>query len=165
MFGLTSFSLQSALVGKTTQGWNSLLCVDLAMLKRWLSLYVAILPKFFQLNAINLPFYVTSMTLIIFVNLSRLTLEKGGFTPVLTNHKKKKKKKIIKKSIFGWEPTTGKAAFQSYFKFYVGDSLQFFGFSARTFMLHYRIHSISLTELTVTELTVRKVFEGYIFSL
>ena len=163
MFGLTSFSLQSALVGKTTQGWNSLLCVDLAMLKRWLSLYVAILPKFFQLNAINLPFYVTSMTLIIFVNLSRLTLEKGGFTPVLTNHKKKKK--IIKKSIFGWEPTTGKAAFQSYFKFYVGGSLQFFGFSARTFMLHYRIHSISLTELTVTELTVRKVFEGYIFSL
>ena len=162
MFGLTSFSLQSALVGKTTQGWNSLLCVDLAMLKRWLSLYVAILPKFFQLNAINLPFYVTSMNLIIFVNLSRLTLEKGGFTPVLTNHKKKK---IIKKSIFGWEPTTGKAAFQSYFKFYVGDSLQFFGFSARTFMLHYRIHSISLTELTVTELTVRKVFEGYIFSL
>ena len=101
MFGLTSFSLQSALVGKTTQGWNSLLCVDLAMLKRWLSLYVAILLKFFQLNAINLPFYVTSMTLIIFVNLSRLTLEKGGFTPVLTNHKKKKKKKSLKRAFSG----------------------------------------------------------------
>ena len=51
MFGQTSFSLQGALVGKTTQGWNSLLRVDLAMFQRWLSLCVAILSKFFQQRA------------------------------------------------------------------------------------------------------------------
>ena len=41
-----------------------------------------------ELTASNLPFYVASMTLIIFVNLSRLILKKGGFTTVLVNHKK-----------------------------------------------------------------------------
>ena len=51
MFGQTSFSLQGALVGKTTQGRNSLLRVDLALFQSWLSLCVAILPKFFQQRA------------------------------------------------------------------------------------------------------------------
>ena len=36
----------------------------------------------------NFSFYVASITLMIFVNLSRLVLKKGGFTPVLANHKK-----------------------------------------------------------------------------
>ena len=36
----------------------------------------------------NFPFYLASMTSIIFVNLSRLILKKGGFIPVLANHKK-----------------------------------------------------------------------------
>ena len=36
----------------------------------------------------------------------------------------------IKKGILGWKSTTGKAAFQSNFKFYVGDTLNFFGLRA-----------------------------------
>ena len=36
----------------------------------------------------NFLFYVASMTLITFVNLSRIISEKEGFTPVLANHKK-----------------------------------------------------------------------------
>ena len=47
IFGMTSL-LQGALVGKTTEGWNSLLRVDLAMFQRWPLLCVAILPRFFQ---------------------------------------------------------------------------------------------------------------------
>ena len=66
----------------------------------------------------------------------------------------------IKKGILGCKSTTGKAAFQSNFKFQVGDTLKYFGSRALTFMLHYRIHGFLLAELTV-----RPAFQSYVFSL
>ena len=59
-----------------------------------------------------------------FCNLSRLILEKGGSTSVLAT--RKKRKFLIEKSILGWKSTTGDAAFQSNFKFWVRDTSTFF---------------------------------------
>ena len=47
----------------------------------------------------NFPFNVASMTLIIFVNLNRIILKKGGFARVLANHKKSNFS--VKKGILG----------------------------------------------------------------
>ena len=46
----------------------------------------------------------------------------------------------IDKSILGWKSTTGKAAVQSNFKFWIRDTLNLFDLRALAFILHYRIH-------------------------
>ena len=44
---------------------------------------------------------------------------------------------------------TGKAAFQSDFKFKIGETHYFFTYVQLTFMLHYRIHDFLFTELSL----------------
>ena len=60
------------------------------MFQRRLSLRVAILTKLFQqvTHHSQLSVLLGQYDFINFCNLSRLILKKGGFTPVLANHKK-----------------------------------------------------------------------------
>ena len=83
--------LSKALVEKTVQEWNSLSRVDLAMFQMRLSLCAAILTKLSQqVNHRNqLSVLLGQHDVINFCNLSRLILKKGGFTPVLLDHKKR----------------------------------------------------------------------------
>ena len=82
--------LTGAHVEGTAQGWNSLLRVDLAMFRRRPSLSVAILTKFLQqiTHCNQLSVLIGQHDFNNFCNLSRLISKKGGFTPVLANHKK-----------------------------------------------------------------------------
>ena len=63
---------------------------DLAMFQRRLSLCVEILTKLFQqvTHRNQLSVLLGQHDFINLCNLSRLILKKGGFTPVLVNHKK-----------------------------------------------------------------------------
>ena len=76
--------------GPLKRTWNSLSRVDLAMFQKRLSLFVGILTKLFQqvTHPNQLPVLLGQYDFINFCNLSRLILKKGGFIPVLADHKK-----------------------------------------------------------------------------
>ena len=78
---------------------------------------------------------------------------------MLANHKKRNFS--IEKTTLGRKPTTGKAAFQSDFKFKVADTLIFFTYVQFTFMLHYIIHGFLLQNYQF----VRQTLQSYNFNL
>ena len=90
-FDMTSLSQQGTCwKGPLKRTWNSLSRVDLAMFQKRLSLIVGILTKLFQqvTHRNQLPVLLGQHDFINFWNLSRLILKKGGFIPVLADHKK-----------------------------------------------------------------------------
>ena len=96
---------------------NSFLRVDLAMSPRRVSVCVAIVTKVFQevTHANQLSVLLGQHGFNNFCSLTRLILKKVALHQCWPTTKKMDF--LIEKSIFGWNSTTGKVAFQSNFKF------------------------------------------------
>ena len=84
-----------------------------------------------------------------FCNLSRLILEKGGFTPVFANHKNGFF--LLKRAFLGkrQQPVGRRLSNQISSLRFQAFIFFLFTYVQLTFMLHYRIHSFLLRELSV----------------